>query len=53
MPNTGMAIISDAVMKSKKHTRTTNADNISCCKGFVSRKTVKAILKSFMPDIIL
>ncbi len=47
-PKIGIAIINDRTINPKKHTKITNAENISCEKGFMSRNAVKAIIKKLI-----
>jgi hypothetical protein len=42
-PKTGMAITSDTTRKARKLAITTNIENMSCDRGFISRKAVNAI----------
>jgi len=46
-----MAIISDKTMKAKKLAITTNIENISCERGFMSLKAINAITIDFWAKI--
>ncbi|GAB1454265.1 hypothetical protein MASR2M47_43210 [Draconibacterium sp.] len=50
-PKNGIAIISDTTIKARKVAITTNIENMSCEKGFISRNAVKAI-STFFAKII-
>jgi hypothetical protein len=47
IPNKGTAMISEMTMKARKLAITTNIENISCERGFMSLKAVNAITIDF------
>jgi hypothetical protein len=46
-PNSGIAITREITIKARKQAITTNIENISCDKGFISLNAVKAITFDF------